>query len=338
MKLSTKQIQSPGRTDKYPPTPLLMRRLRLQGGSRRATARSKRTFSLLRRRASNYEATTTQEPSSPKVTCIGQVRVKKKKPSSSSSSTAPSTTTSRRKFSVFCRCFPGKPPGKSKSSSHGTVWRRFMTAIHDPLNKHAEEVEEEDDDEDVRVKERVAAFVPRENDELRARDSKDEETEGGKGEERAAAEPPKNALLLMRCRSAPLRDSSPMSRFWESPVVNSRGEQVMQNGNEELTDGGKEGNEEDEASAALPPPPPPSPPQPAPAADLGRASTDGIVSGGRRRRRDGESEWACEGISGIAKGGEISPVLTRCKSEPRPHTPAGIFPEAYFWKRRVGFS
>ncbi|CAN6470312.1 unnamed protein product [Victoria cruziana] len=340
MKLSMKPIQSPSRTDKYPPTPLLMRRLRLQGGSRRVPARSRRTFSLFRRRASNYEATATQEPSSPKVTCIGQVRVRKKKPPSSASSTAATTITSRRKCSVFCRCFPGKPLGKSKSSANGTVWRRLMTAIHDPLNKHAGEEEDDDDDGDEdRVKEKVATLLPREYDELRAKEATDEATEGGEAKERTAAEPPKNALLLMRCRSAPVRDSSPMSRFWESPIVNSSDEPGMQNV-KEVPDGGKEGNEDDQASAP-PPPPPPSPPQSAPAADLGRASTDSVVSEGRRIRKDEESAWAPEAITtptGIGKGRESSPVLTRCKSEPRPQPAAGIFPEAYFWKRRVGFS
>ncbi|KAK7279371.1 hypothetical protein RJT34_24421 [Clitoria ternatea] len=71
MKLSTKPISSPGRTDKFPPP--LMRFLRNNAASRsRGRSRSKTIF--LRKKNTTIE---TQEPSSPKVTCMGQVRVKR---------------------------------------------------------------------------------------------------------------------------------------------------------------------------------------------------------------------------------------------------------------------
>lgn len=73
MKQPTKPISSPGRTEKFPPP--LMRFLRNNAASRsRGRSRSTTMFFL---RKKNIAIETTQEPSSPKVTCMGQVRVKR---------------------------------------------------------------------------------------------------------------------------------------------------------------------------------------------------------------------------------------------------------------------
>ncbi|KAJ6746655.1 PROTAMINE P1 FAMILY PROTEIN [Salix koriyanagi] len=74
MKLSAKPISSPGRTDKYYPPPL-MRFLRSNVGSR-SRGRSRSSPMFVRKKNTAIE---TQEPSSPKVTCMGQVRVRRSK-------------------------------------------------------------------------------------------------------------------------------------------------------------------------------------------------------------------------------------------------------------------
>ncbi|XP_074275875.1 uncharacterized protein LOC141599679 [Silene latifolia] len=77
---SSKPISSPGRTEKFPPP--LMRFLRSDVSSR-SRGRSKASPLFFRRKKSITTTSTgieaTQEPSSPKVTCIGQVRVRRSK-------------------------------------------------------------------------------------------------------------------------------------------------------------------------------------------------------------------------------------------------------------------
>ncbi|KAG4982102.1 hypothetical protein AAZX31_10G048300 [Glycine max] len=73
MKPPTKPISSPGRTEKFPPP--LMRFLRNNASSRsRGRSRTTTAMFLRKKNTNNIE---TQEPSSPKVTCMGQVRVKR---------------------------------------------------------------------------------------------------------------------------------------------------------------------------------------------------------------------------------------------------------------------
>lgn len=73
MKPPTKPISSPGRTEKFPPP--LMRFLRNNAASRsRGRSRTTTAMFLRKKNTNNIE---TQEPSSPKVTCMGQVRVKR---------------------------------------------------------------------------------------------------------------------------------------------------------------------------------------------------------------------------------------------------------------------
>ncbi|KAJ6778355.1 PROTAMINE P1 FAMILY PROTEIN [Salix koriyanagi] len=72
MKLSTKPLSSPGRTEKYYPPPL-MRFLRSNVGCR-SRRRTRSSPMFVRKKSTTIE---TQEPSSPKVTCMGQVRVRR---------------------------------------------------------------------------------------------------------------------------------------------------------------------------------------------------------------------------------------------------------------------
>ncbi|CAA2972368.1 uncharacterized protein LOC111386180 [Olea europaea var. sylvestris] len=92
MKISSKSVSSPSRAEKFPP-PLLMF-LRSNGGSRsRGRSRASPMFYLRsKKNAAAIEAAI--EPSSPKVTCIGQVRVKRSSKSSRPKKTGGATTTS----------------------------------------------------------------------------------------------------------------------------------------------------------------------------------------------------------------------------------------------------
>ncbi|CAI9778999.1 unnamed protein product [Fraxinus pennsylvanica] len=75
MKISSKPISSPSRAEKFPP-PLVMF-LRSNGSSRsRGKSRASPIF-YFRNKKNSAAIETDQEPSSPKVTCIGQVRVRR---------------------------------------------------------------------------------------------------------------------------------------------------------------------------------------------------------------------------------------------------------------------
>ncbi|KAK7285084.1 hypothetical protein RJT34_19842 [Clitoria ternatea] len=168
MKVSTKAISSPGRTDKFPPP--LMRFLRSNAGSRSRRSRSSPMFV----RKKNNATIETQEPSSPKVTCMGQVRVRR---SSKQAPTKPDTTPSSR-----CRCWIPEPnnlcrwPNWSFFNKKPT---KLKTDQQDRANVH-----------------NAHSFASSNSIPSRT--------------------PPRNALLLTRCRSAPYSSSSLAGKFWGS--------------------------------------------------------------------------------------------------------------------------
>ncbi|KAE8689736.1 Detected protein of unknown function [Hibiscus syriacus] len=105
MMLSSNPISSPCRADKYPPQ--LMRFLTSKGASRSSRGRSRSSPMFVRKKKAAVE---TQEPSSPKVTCVGQVRVKQTG-SKSGPPGAPTRPNSRCKWiteALFCIISPGK--------------------------------------------------------------------------------------------------------------------------------------------------------------------------------------------------------------------------------------
>ncbi|TKY52901.1 hypothetical protein E2542_SST24423 [Spatholobus suberectus] len=181
MKPPAKPISSPGRTEKFPPP--LMRFLRNNAGSR-SRGRSRSTTMFLRKKNT---ATETQEPSSPKVTCMGQVRVKP-------SGEAPTKCrcccwVPHRLISVFrCQRKPVWPNWgllrRKKSDSKVTEGTELNFRVR--RNPNYDESEHEDGVT-------PGAFVSN-----------------------SSTTPPRNALLLTRCRSAPGR------RFWneEAEVEN----------------------------------------------------------------------------------------------------------------------
>ncbi|KAK7245156.1 hypothetical protein RIF29_39991 [Crotalaria pallida] len=232
MKLSTKPISSPGRTDKFPPP--LMRFLRSNVGSRsRGRSRSNSSTTLfVRKKNTSIETTTTttQEPSSPKVTCMGQVRVKRssksKQPNKRTRAAVRAGATSRcsrcwwiRKTINPCRCQPAWP--KWGSFFRAGSFRRKSTKLKTELPKteseaeHEEQQEEEEDDEESEYG-AIERVMNVDNVSSIASNS---------------CTPPRNALLLTRCRSAPYRSSSLASRFWGSPL-RSEEETEEKQGNE----------------------------------------------------------------------------------------------------------
>ncbi|GER28691.1 arabidopsis thaliana genomic DNA [Striga asiatica] len=158
MRALSKPLSSPGRAEKFPPP--LMRILRTNPGSRsRGRSRSSPIFHLRsRRRPPGGAIEAAQEPSSPKVTCIGQVRVRRRK-----TGAAPAVDLRLRRRRHWLSCgkiscaFPRKPLG------------RFFRSMFRELLESSPQ---------------------------------------------SSRSPPRNALLLTRCRSAPYRSSSLGGRFW----------------------------------------------------------------------------------------------------------------------------
>ncbi|KAJ7972430.1 Protamine P1 family protein [Quillaja saponaria] len=203
MKLSSKPISSPGRTEKFPPP--FMGFLRSNAGSK-SRGRSRSSPMFVRRKNTTVE---TQEPSSPKVTCMGQVRVRR----SSKQAAAKRGRPGRNRVSTRNRCrwvrstlFCNHFVGKTRLSLCRPVWPKWVSLFRvsswrkskirenslrteSKLGDQSEDSEEDDEEEEERAK----VFVSN------------------------SCTPPKNALLLTRCRSAPYRSSSLADRFWGSP-------------------------------------------------------------------------------------------------------------------------
>ncbi|KAJ0979335.1 hypothetical protein J5N97_014809 [Dioscorea zingiberensis] len=188
-----KTTASPGRPEKLPPAPALTGLLkgksgsRSSRGSRGSMVRSSPMFVSRRKTTSEGED---GEPSSPKVTCMGQVRMRRKK-----------NGDAKRKWRrQRCRCFEGSFPCfrwralwrrvRELPLRLGGSYRRARSSIKEeepqrggdpsPTVTSTSEDEEEEEEEETRV------FVPS-----------------------AATTPPRNALLLMRCRSAPHNRGAP---------------------------------------------------------------------------------------------------------------------------------
>eukprot|EP01018_Ginkgo_biloba_P029370 Gb_08135 [translate_table: standard] len=260
MKMVPKSILSPARIEKGKDS---------SGSSRRKGQSSPMFPVLLRRRNSNYE--TTGEPSSPKVTCIGQVRVKSKQRKRWNSGEENYKKWSHifdfrkelyealRSFGAELNCFlprNGVPPTsptskesncKQSSACGGAAFLKWLMMLQDGEEKHHgkldpdekiqglidsgkldsyEKFEEHHDkleDPYERNKEKVypdemgRSFMCGADDEKWAQMNKLEEDDDigycrryrydddDYGEGEPICTPPRNALLLMRCRSEPLR-------------------------------------------------------------------------------------------------------------------------------------
>ncbi|KAJ0028182.1 hypothetical protein Pint_35588 [Pistacia integerrima] len=317
MKVLTKPMSSPGRAEKYPPP--LMRFLRSNVGSRsRGRSRSSPMF-VLRRKTAAIE---TQEPTSPKVTCMGQVRVRRSKQPGKRTG-AP--TTKRRckwiKKAFFCSHFDGKVKPKSLRP----VWRKWVMFCRMSFRSKSK-IREESSKTESKFGSKSEGFVQEE--------AEEEEEEEAKVFVSTSSSPPRNALLLTRCRSAPYRSSSLASRFWGSPLASEETEQEeartttkteSQNRGDENPTSGRESicRDSDQESRM----------DPETEEKLGVCKEfDAPINKIRERFMKSEEVKTEEMVT-------VHPlILTRCKSEPA-RTGERLDPDMIFLKkRRLGFS
>ena len=331
MKLSTKPISSPGRTEKYPPP--LMRFLRTNVGSRsRGRARSSPMF--VRNKRNSNAAIETQEPTSPKVTCMGQVRVRRssnKQPSKARNCRVRAKTRRRCKWlqnALLCRHIAWN----MKTRCCGPAWRKWVLFFQVGFGRKGET--RQDSPKSEQKLGNNIEFSERE-------DGEEEEEEQEDVEKEVVAQvfvsnscsPPKNAFLLTRCRSAPYRSSSLASRFWESPLGTEETEEQRRRTEQE-----NNGDEEHAEHKAKP-----------------SSASESISDQESRIAPETEKKLEClKRFEGSIKEGFVSSsnveelkavdvplgplILTRCKSEPA-RTGEKLVPDYNFWKRRrLGFT
>ncbi|KAE9585172.1 hypothetical protein Lal_00018218 [Lupinus albus] len=291
MKLSSKSILSPSRSRETPQISLqssLSRRLRNNGSMKGGQASPMFPTIGGKRRGCGFD---NPEPSSPKVTCIGQVRVKTKKQGKKMRSRSkrrggevlsfrksggsepdlirqnsqsfqyqlqqqeclkhrnqrwvhlPLTICEAlREFTCFFPCRSscvskeeknsgdGERSNSAEKSGHGNVregscgaaFARWLVALHegDSKGRSIELGMKEDDYENGRsersyrhVLEDIDVEVMEEKNKKKFEEFEEEEEKGRV----SICIPPKNALLLMRCRSDPVKMAALANRFWESP-------------------------------------------------------------------------------------------------------------------------
>lgn len=159
-----------------------------------------------------------------------------------------------------------------------------------------------------------------------------EEEEEAKVYVSTAISPPKNALLLTRCRSAPYRSSSLAGRFWGSPLGSEETEQKQ---------GTEQDNREDES--------PTSKSESVCRESENESTLDAEIEEklGFFKEFEGSITSIRERVMRPAnidqlrtdETGTVHPlILTRCKSEPA-RIAEKVDPEMSFWKkRRLGFT
>ncbi|CAN1135460.1 hypothetical protein LINPERPRIM_LOCUS15531 [Linum perenne] len=354
IKISAKPISSPGRAEKYYPPPL-MRFLRSNVGSK-SRGRSRSSPMFVRKK--NTAAIEAPEPSSPKVTCMGQVRVRRsgKKKRRSSSDCSRCRCRCRWIQSVLfchgccCRVRRRKPPPAPAAATaccsvrpDWRKWRRFFCCSKKSKPKVGED--RETDFGSSLGRRREVEVEDSYGDEL-----VEEEDDGEEPASSAAARkmfacsstensPPKNALLLIRSRSAPYRTSSLASRFWGSPVGSEETEQKQSTEQEDSTsvtskrESSSSSSEESDKESRLDP------------------ETEEIIKLGHFKDFECSVELIEEKIKEATDPelGELEaaeevverrPVLlTRCKSEPARIGGEKFDEEVSFWKkRRLGFT
>ncbi|XP_024979122.1 uncharacterized protein LOC112516343 [Cynara cardunculus var. scolymus] len=270
MKISSKSILSPGRAaggggGRDPPNNLstsLSRRLRNSGSIKGGA--SPAMFPTTAKKRGSFE---NPEPSSPKVTCIGQVRVKTKKKQAKKLRTLsrrhssgevsfrklehhqeswPAPVTEQRSNqkwvhlpvticdalrafgSEFSCLFPCRTEREKEEkmvaaendrSSCGAVFARWLVAVQDGDGGGERDIElvvEEDDEEEEESFKKPRRHVFEDLEIINDR------IEGHKDESRMSiCIPPKNALLLMRCRSDPMKMEALTTRSW-APTIDEQ--------------------------------------------------------------------------------------------------------------------
>ncbi|CAA7042160.1 unnamed protein product [Microthlaspi erraticum] len=226
MRFSSRPVSSPGRTEN---PALLMRFLRTNTGSRSRSRRSRsrsrsRKRPIFFRRKNSAATAETQEPSSPKVTCMGQVRINRsKKPKPGTGRVAEGGNESRQrrrrrcggwvKSAFSCHSFSGK----LKPTCFNPVWRKWKSFSNVSFSKKSEKRSSSSRSEPIFGRSTVE---PEEREEFRREEDEEDEEGEADSDKSFAATPPRNALLLTRCRSAPYnRSPSLANNFWEEEVT-----------------------------------------------------------------------------------------------------------------------
>lgn len=312
MKALSKPISSPSKGEKFPP-PLMMRFLRSNVGSRsRGRLRATPMF-YLRNKKNGTE--TAQEPSSPKVTCIGQVRVRR------SSKSKPKTT-----------------PRKGRTTSRNRpcwwlmktfYWLRISSRLHKPrlgvlrrffrkwglffCTGYCNKSDAREDSFRVDLNQKTQM---NQNHVGSSKNSIENENLGARVQENKedfleSSSPPKNALLLIRCRSAPYRASSLAGRFWGSPLgAAAEAEEAVEDTKSETQS----------------------------KHNFQKLKNPICKNVGEESRNSRESDELGNSVDNLqdlnANSGAVHPLLlTRCKSEPA-RTGERLNPEHNFWRQR----
>uniref|UniRef100_A0A0A0LDY5 Protamine P1 family protein n=1 Tax=Cucumis sativus TaxID=3659 RepID=A0A0A0LDY5_CUCSA len=335
MKPSAKPISSPGRTEKFPPP--LMRFLRSNVGSK-SRGRSRASPMMFMRRKNNATAIETQEPSSPKVTCIGQVRVRR---SSTRRRKRSGTRTRRRcrwiRAARCCPCFRKK--FKPNSSP---IFQRLVSFFQcgfrrKPKVRTNSPPREPPFRGGVEISNKEIQVVAAVDD-----DDAEEEEETAEALISSNSSPPKNALLLTRCRSAPYRSTSLASRFWGSPLKNEENQEETEEEEKEKEQSTKPNNGGKTVEIEKPTSQRASVSDQDPSGGLEFEENEEfaknidehsvperiVKSANIKQEKTGEEEEEVLGSSSRPL------ILTRCKSEPS-RTAEKMNPEVgLFWKKR----
>lgn len=201
-------VSSPGQVEKYPPPFMGFLKSKSNGGSRSRSRGRSRASPLFVRRNKSSAAAVTQEPSSPKVTCMGQVRVKRSKPKIQRPESRENPTRKRCGW-IRNGSFRNGLAGRIKSLPFWPKWKLFtfpcsrqkpkskkekdspVSQLNPPVTESsAEAVELNEEEENFKIPKLIVSPA-------------------------ASSTPPINALLLTRSRSAPYSSSSLAFRFWE---------------------------------------------------------------------------------------------------------------------------
>ncbi|XP_017698178.2 treacle protein-like [Phoenix dactylifera] len=246
---------SPGRAEKLPAPGLA----RLLGGGGRSRGRSgvartspmfgTRSRSVGRQAGAEARAGEEGEPSSPKVTCIGQVRIRNKNKKKSDTRTFKSRerlpTAAKRcpcpQRSLLCCVFVCRQKGSGGQPWWSLWWRQRWSSLRSGKSGRYQQRKSKIERNEVDLMKppiemvgggggggggRGGGYFESDREGYRDDDEDEEEMENEEEEETrvfvssATTTPPKNALLLMRCRSAPHNRSSSLAanRFPVSPL------------------------------------------------------------------------------------------------------------------------
>ncbi|KAL7095789.1 hypothetical protein ACP275_10G044600 [Erythranthe tilingii] len=249
MKALSKPLNSPGRTDKFPPP--LMRFLRSNVGSRsRGKSRSSPMFYLRTRKTLPGPTEPTQEPTSPKVTCIGQVRVRRSSSKSKSNPKKPAgKVTLRRRCRRWLKiktllCGKSSPTFTTKRPFR-RIFNKWGSFFRSGYCKKNADATEDSLRKKIENKEKVDASVYNSNNNNNNNNHRTNSSTSGESEysvnkyenigggslkflecSSSSSTPPTNALILTRCRSAPYRSSSLGGIFWASAFAHQEVENV----------------------------------------------------------------------------------------------------------------